>query len=300
MFTLNPFGHLPFNPDNLLDRKRLYDRPVGFTFDQILKLYWTVKSFRVSIRIISFNEISAFETFMGAGGLIGSINASITALGLVDLSIGRQQPIELDGQTKIYSRYQKTIRNKPTYSAHFDGFNINNYINTNPADFEKDNSKKSNPLVSLNLKPNEGTLCSAGPVHKIIKGGSYLSIDFSDILNYKRLWWPKIYFFARSSNLAFTFAPPGEANVIVRGLINFMGAGIPVYGYSESFTAIPTQLVVAFGSIDIGKRCCDRFYWDGFDEERSLDKEKNCSKDCEDVFLKEKPKEENIILGNRN
>ncbi len=39
MFAVNHLGHIPFNPDLLLDKNRMYDRPVGLTFQEITKLY---------------------------------------------------------------------------------------------------------------------------------------------------------------------------------------------------------------------------------------------------------------------
>jgi uncharacterized membrane protein YgcG len=154
-------------------------------------------------------------------------------------------------------------------------------------------------LTSTNLKPNEGSLCSAGPVHRLQSGKSLLLIDFSDIMFFRRLYWPKIEFLGASNNLVFTFDPfkAGSVNVNVIGGVSFLGTLIPVYGYSESFSVIPTQLVVAFGDIQIGKRCCDRFYWDGADEDRAEGKVQNsfnnCKEVCKDepqgVFLKQKP-----------
>jgi hypothetical protein len=317
-FNIHPLGHIPFNPDLLLDRNRLRGRPVGFTFDEIVKLYWTVKSFSASFTIISFNELLALATFFGAGGTSGGILGATVGLAAVGQSIGGQQPIIVNGQTKIFTKYNKSVRKKPTYSVPFEGLNSSKSpISIETGDFEVDKEITPNNLVSLNLKPNEGSLCSAGPVHRLQFGRSLLLIDFSDIIFFQRKYWPKIEFIGASSNLVFTFDPfrTGAVNVIVIGGVSFLGNLIPVYGYSESFSVAPTQLAVSFGSITIGKRCCDRFYWDGADKDREENlienNYNNCNAVCGDesqgVFLKQKPitkenkdiAEESILGGNR-
>jgi|694.fasta_scaffold33821_2 uncharacterized membrane protein YgcG len=301
-FNVHHLGHIPFNPDLLLNRNRFRGRPAGFTFNEIVKLYWTVKSFNVAFSIVSFNEINALETFFGAGGTSGGVGGAQAGLSAVGQSIGNQQPIFVRGQTKIFTKYSKQVRKKPTHSVPFEGIKIPPANEENPLkgeDFLIDNSVTPNLLTSTNLKPNEGSLCSAGPVHRLQSGKSLLLIDFSDIMFFRRLYWPKIEFLGASNNLVFTFDPfkAGSVNVNVIGGVSFLGTLIPVYGYSESFSVIPTQLVVAFGDIQIGKRCCDRFYWDGADEDRAEGKVQNsfnnCKEVCKDepqgVFLKQKP-----------
>jgi len=305
MFAVNHLGHLPFNPDLLLDTKRVWDRPVGLTLPEITKLYWTVKSFKVSLNIISYNEVNAFEEFMLAGGSFGLVGA-MAATSVVQKSIGSQQPIVMDGYTKIYSKYQKTVRNEATNIVPFEGASANKFIKGQQIigkdDFKKDEKiNKPNPLVSINLKPNEGALCSAGPVHKLMVsnkgnnlGTSYLVIDFSDIIYYNRLYWPKIHFHASSNNLSFSFNSLGDANVMVFGGISFYnGALIPIWGYTESFGVLPGGPTFALGSIDIGHRCCDRFYWDGKDDVREKgDKDtpenSECKKDCSQIYFSSK------------
>jgi uncharacterized membrane protein YgcG len=294
-FNVHHLGHIPFNPDRLLDRNRLRNRPAGFSFEEITKMYWTVKSFNVSFIISSFNEINAFETFFGAGGTSGGIVGAQAGLSAVEQSIGSQQPIVVKGQTKIFTKYSKQIRKKQTASIPFEGFNEN--AAKNAQDFLIDSEINPNFLISTNLKPNEASLCSAGPVHRLQLGRNLLLIDFSDILFFKRKYWPKIEFLGASNNLVFTFDALRSGNVNVIGGVSFLGNLLPVYGYSESFSVIPTQLIVAFGNIQIGKRCCDRFYWDGADEDRAEGKVQNsfnnCKEVCKDepqgVFLKQKP-----------
>lgn len=285
-FNVHHLGHIPFNPDLLLDRNRLRGRPAGFSFNEITKMYWTVKSFNVTISIISFNEINALETFVTAGGTSGGIIGATAGLGAVQSSIGNQAPISLAGYTKIITKYSKKVRKKPTYSIPFEGINSSKQdLSIKPTDFDIDEEINPNILSSQNLRPNEGSLCSAGPVHRIQRGNSLLLIDFSDIIYFQRKYWPKIEFLGGSRNLAFTFDPfkAGNVNVNAIGGINFLGNLIPVIGYSESFSSIPTQLVVAFGSIQIGKRCCDRFYWDGADEDRANGLINNNYNNCIDV-----------------
>ena len=290
-FVINHLGHLPFNPDFLLDKGRFVDRPLGLTFSEITKLYWTVKSFDVNFGITSFNEVNALDTFFSAGGTSGGIIGATAGLAAVNQSIGGQQPIIMRGPTKIVSSYRKSVRKKPTDSIPFEGYRQRDSP-FSPKDFELDPEVKPNQLFSRNLKPNEGSLCSAGPIHTLRSGNASLIIDFSDILFFRRLYWPKIIFIGASNNLFFNFNPAraGDVNVNVIGGGSFLGALIPVYGYAESFSVIPTQIVVAFGSVSIGKRCCDRFFYDGFDEERL--KDPKCADVCGDgprgVFTKTK------------
>lgn len=278
--NINHLGHIPFNPDLFLNKGRFFDRPVGLSFQEFTKLYWTVKSFKVSLVLTSFNEVDAFTAFVAGGGASAGIAGATAGLAGVAASIAGQAPIILNGYTKIITRYEKTIRKDTTNSSPFEGFS-NGSLEKKDKWFEKDPEISKNPLVSTNKKPNEASLCSAGPVHKIQRGASYLSIDFSDVIFFRRLYWPKIQFVGSSNNLGFSFNPSrSQVNVNVIGGISFLGALIPFYGFSESFTIIPSSLVVAFGSIDIGKRCCDRFFYDGSDEER--EKDEKCQSVCGD------------------
>jgi hypothetical protein len=310
-FAVNCFGHLPFNPDNLIDGyprvgKRSYDRPVGFNFQDITKLYWTVRSFEVNFSIISFNAVNAFLSFVAGGFAAGGLVGASAGLATVSQSIANEQPIIMAGHTKIIQRFQRTTRNHKTYSVPFEGtdssdpsfYSSSSSSSSSSHPFSKDEDPQiqPNPKVSLTFKPNEGSLCSAGPVHKLQVGTSYLVIDFSDIWYNQNKWWPKIHFYGTSSNLAFSFNPPTglQSNVVVIGGVNFMGFLIPFYGFAESFLPIPLPPpVFAFGTIEPGKRHCDKFYWDGADrtdpviqEELQLStKDRN---DCNSIYADDK------------
>jgi hypothetical protein len=279
-YNINHLGHIPFNPDLLLNKNRFLDRPVGFSFQEITKLYWTVKSFEVALTIVSFNELNALDSFLASGGTAGGAGVG---LAVALNSIANQQPIILNGHTKIINRFERTVRKDTTNSSPFEGIN-NGSLQKKDLWFEKDPDNKiiKNPLTAIDIRPNEASLCSAGPVHTLKKGSAFLSIDFSDILFFKRLYWPKIQFLGSSNNLSFTFnpGPRRDVNVNVIGGVNFLGALLPFYGFAESFTAVPSRLVVAFGSISIGKRCCDRFFYDGFNTEREEDD--SCKNVCGD------------------
>jgi hypothetical protein len=313
-FAVNCFGSLPLNPDNLIDGyprvgKRLYDRPVGFNFQDITKLYWTVRSFEVAFTIQSFNAVNAFLAFVGGGFAAAGLAGASVGVAAVTQSLTNEQPIIMVGHTKIIQRFQRTIRNRKTYSVPFEGTDSSDpsfyssdsgssssSSSSHPFSKDEDPQIKPNPKVSLTFKPNEGSLCSPGPVHKLQVGNSYLVIDFSDILYYKRQWWPKIHFYGTSSNLAFSFNPPTglQSNVVVIGGVNFMGFLIPFYGFAESFLPIPLPPpVFAYGTIQPGKRHCDKFYWDGADrtnpviqEELQLStKDRN---DCNSIYADDK------------
>jgi hypothetical protein len=307
-FAVNCFGHLPFNPDNLIDGyprvgKRSYDRPVGLPFQDITKLYWTVRSFEVNFTIISFNAVNAFTSFVAGGFAAGGLLGASAGLATVTQSLTNEQPIIMAGHTKIIQKFQRTIRNRKTYSVPFEGTDLSDpsfyssssssSSSSHPFSKDEDPQIQPNPKVSLTFKPNEGSLCSAGPVHKLQVGSSYLVIDFSDIWYNQNKWWPKMHFYGTSSNLAFSFNPI-QSNVIVIGGVNFLGYLIPFYGFAESFLPIPLPPpVFAFGTIQPGKRHCDKFYWDGVDrtdpviqEELQLStKDRN---DCNSIYANDK------------
>jgi hypothetical protein len=57
-------------------------------------------------------------------------------------------------------------------------------------------------------------------------------------------------------------------NINVLGGVKFLSYGvIPFYG--SSFSSNIPILVSVNGSIEIGTRCCDRFYWDNADDGES-------------------------------
>jgi hypothetical protein len=305
-FAVNYFGHLPYNPDNLIDYyprvgKRSYDRPVGLPFQDIAKLYWTVRSFEVNFTIISFSELNILPAFVAGGFAAGGLLGATAGLATINQALTNQQPIIMAGHTKMYQKFQRTIRNHKTYSVPFEGVDPSFYSSSSSSSssshpFSKDENPeiKPNPKVSLTFKPNEGSLSSAGPIHKLQVGSSYLVIDFSDIWYNQNKWWPKMHFYGTSRNLAFSFNPVLSTNVTVIGGVNFMGYLIPFYGFAESFLPIPIPPpVFAFGTIQPGKRHCDKFYWDGADrtdpviqEELQLStKDRN---DCNSVYADDK------------
>lgn len=308
-FSVNCFGHLPFNPDNLIDGyprvgKRSYDRPVGFNFQDITKLYWTVRSFEVNFTILSFNAVNAFASFVAGGFAAGGIVGALAGVATVTQSLTSEQPIIMTGHTKMIQKFQRTIRNNKTYSVPFEGTDLSDpsfyssssssSSSSHPFSKDEDPQIRPNPKVSLTFKPNEGSLSSAGPVHKLQVGSSYLVIDFSDIWYNQNKWWPKMHFYGVSNNLAFSFSPVLQANVIVIGGVNFMGFLIPFYGFAESFLPVPLPPpTFAFGTIEPGKRHCDKFYWDGADRTDPVIQEKlqlstKDINDCNSIYADDK------------
>jgi hypothetical protein len=76
-----------------------------------------------------------------------------------------------------------------------------------------------------------------------------------------------------------------DQNAVTIGGINFANMGIiTMSGFSLDILQPFGYLVQ--GSIDIGGRCCDRFYYDGID--RSSD-EDPCQQDCKEVIYEKLP-----------
>lgn len=282
--NINFLGHIPFNPDLLLDKGRFKDRPVGIGYLDLIKMYWTVRSFKVKISIQTIANDDPLATFILAGGTSGGIAGALGGLAAVNQSAARAPgSVSINGYTKIEGSYQKKIRKQKTTSSPFEG--IDNGILPSPGEnlenLEIDTSVKDPNLFANIKKPKEGDLCSAGPVHSIGSGGGYLRIDFSDIIYFQRKYWPKIIFLAASGDSRFSTSPflVKGYDLPVNGSINLMGYPIKIYGdITFSMGRLIPPFAIAAGNIEPGDRCCDRFFYDGFDEER----EQQCKEECGD------------------
>jgi hypothetical protein len=257
-FNVNFLGHLPYNPDQLPERRYITgtgtDRPIGLVFQEIVKLYWTVRSYEVSISSsIAVDDV--FERFLrgGAGGT--DIRGSVAGLGSINLGATN---FSLKGYTKIKNLYTKKIRKER--DGIFDG--------VTQKTVEIDKTVSPNILSSSIVNVNEGTLCSPGPVHTLVGSSGYLKIDMSDIIQSKGLYWPKISLILQSFSLGFSSIAGAGNNVTVLGGVNFSNYGIiTLYGTNSVFGSSVSASVV--GNVNIGKRCCDRFYWDNADDGES-------------------------------
>lgn len=284
-YNINYIGHIPFNPDLLLEKKDFRHRPVGMLYSDLLKFYWTVRSFRVDINIQVVALDDPLSTFIGAGGTSAGIIGALGGLAAVSQSQQDTSSLIIEGNTKILNKYEKYVRNIATTSVPFEGIKNNKLeeIREYPDKLQKDPKFKKNPLSNLNLKPTEASLCVPGPFHKITKGSSFFSVDFSDILYFRKKYWPKIFFEGSTSQSIFTADPlkPLDGQIlIVNGAIGFMSYNIPIYGSTNfsQFRAFQPFAVVN-GTIKPGNRCCDRFFYDGFDDVR----EKECREECTDT-----------------
>lgn len=282
--NINFLGHIPFNPDLLLDKGRFNDRPVGLLYLDLIKMYWSIRSFKVKINIQTIAQDDPLATFFLAGGSIGGILGAEAGLAAVNQSLGRSAGfITMNGYTKIQNTYQKKIRKQKTNTIPSEGIQNGELLNPgdNLENLQIDESIDDPYLQSIVQKPREADLCSAGPVHTIITPGAYLRIDFSDILYYQGRYWPKILFLAGSGDSRYSTNPflTKGLDLPINGSITLMGYPLKLYA---DITFSPTRVIepfaIANGSIDAGDRCCDRFFYDGCDDIR----EKECEEVCGD------------------
>ena len=141
---------------------------MGFIFQEIIKLYWTVRSYEVIISS-SITTDDIFEQFLRgtAGGT--DIRGSVAGLGSINLGASN---FSLRGYTKIKNLYTKRIRKER------DGI----FNGVTQKTVELDNTVSPNMLTSSIVNVNEGTLCSPGPIHTLVGSSGYLRIDMSDII----------------------------------------------------------------------------------------------------------------------
>lgn len=292
--NINFLGHIPFNPDLLLDKNRFIDRPVGFNYLDLIKMYWSVRSFKVSIAIQTIAQDDPYTTFFLAGGTSAGILGATAGLAAVNQSLGKSAgTISINGYTKIQGSYQKKVRKQKTTSSPFEG--IDDGILPSPGEnlenLEIDETFPDPYLFSNTQKPKEGDLCSAGPVHTIISGGAYLRIDFSDIVYFQRKYWPKIIFLASSGESRYSTSPfrVSGNDLPIRGSINLIGNPLALYGdIAFSPSRIIPPFAIAQGNIEPGDRCCDRFFYDGYDDVREQECEEECGDGPEGVYRAQK------------
>lgn len=273
-YTVNSFGFLPTNPDIYFDSNPIgggTERPVGFSFDQICKLYWTVKSFKVNASIEI--PVDILTAFLAAGGSSGTILGSIVGLDTAGTLLSKGKASS-NGSTKIKTSFiQKNrtarITNKglPTLDDKnvflWRGIQQNEFIyNTRRKTASETNLLKQQSLPFqlnvINSSPTELSLLSAGPIH----AGAGVTIDMSSIIYKNNLYWPKVIIsFDSVSSLA------SSGGVECLGGISFLGKLIPVYVENITFAIV----AFASGSIQIGNTKYDRFYFDGKDEIRKKD-----------------------------
>lgn len=291
--NINYFGLVPFNPDNLPETKWLFGqgspRPVGFTLSEMMNLYWTVRSFRVSIFAQSFGD--AFAALL-AGATTGTLIETTVGLNNA-INILSQGGGNLQGKTKVTNIYTLKNRVFPTPKSGKAGQETpavgrSNYqqVASNLQQFNHTvqlTNKDPKYVIGQNNNVNEGTIAGAGPVHVLQQGISRIEINFSDIIYANNLYWPTIIItMPLITSALFNVTPLGQTTNFssgsVIGGVNFRGNVINLYSTSQNLLG----LVFGFGDVNIGTNCCDRFYYDNMDQERA---ENYCSDNCQENGL---------------
>jgi len=294
------------------------ERPVGFiTLDLIARLYWSVKNFNVSIAAIPLLDFT-FEAFLlgGAmtGTLIGTAAGTATAAATQPIPIGLTGKTKL---LHIFSKKVRKVRDGVYNNLTQEQFFLLEQSESEDSEESKDKENaldidkdiKPNYLVARSYNSKEGILVSPGNYHTLIGSQGVVFINFSDIVYARRQYWPKIMIFvsnpaggasfrsaiairdplfsASLNNLdnVSPFLKTGlgvRYNVPTIGGVSFVGGFIPLFGSIGTNTAnlatAAANTYSIFGSISIGNRCCDRFYFDGApDEERECYKEDECT-----------------------
>jgi hypothetical protein len=277
-FNINYFGGIPYNPDNLPERKYIFgpgtNRPIGLTYSQMFSAYWTVRSFYINITLISIQNQDLLGQFASAGGTAGGIAGASAALSSIGSSLSSNLGVVFQGNTKIEEKYTKKIRIQP------DG--IHNGKTQTSVDLDK--SINPNILNSYNFNVNEGSLCSAGPVHIFTNSNGSSIIDMSDVIYAQRLYWPLINInISNGGNITVSNIISSSSNAQVLGSVLFNNIGpINMYAYSTSTDSTSVPLIELGGSISVQNGCCDRFFYDG--KNRLLDSDP-CHQDCQKTIM---------------
>lgn len=282
-FYINNFGLIPFNTDSAPDSSyvtgRNTKRPIGLTLAEMTMMYWTVKSFKVNVSAVDLN-IDPLSLFLSTGGGSGGIIGATAGLAAVGLSLAGSIAAGINGRTNIYSAYKRRNRKCRTGGASNGEFSYDksgNIIDTKGCV----SLVNEQEFIAVDSDTDEARLCVAGPVHSIPSpnGQGYVQINFTDIVYSNGLYWPIIIIllgdgeFILTSDIMSLGANQNNYNI---GGINFGNYGvISMSGYSTK-TLQPLFYSVS-GSIQIGERCCDRFYFDGFDRNNPQDE---CYKQC--------------------
>lgn len=268
--NLNTFGTIiPFNRENIGDQRVLTgpgtDRPVGFTQNRMAELYWGVREFETNISVFTFPD--AFQAFIRSQSETGSMG---TAVGLtIGLSAAEQSLRERGGNI-----YGKT-------TILFGHHNVKN----REEDGKPVTSGARREVIGIQKKVNEGVICGAGPIHKVSKINGSLTIDFSNIIFHKRLYWPKITISFGWAFVSYTvFERNGRINFLhdfrqISGGVFFGGGFIPLY--TQELPRFQYISPLAIGYIRSSLSCCSRFYYDG--EEGDKKRMEDCP-DCKKLM----------------
>jgi hypothetical protein len=307
---INYLGEIPVNPDDLPERKlsvgNASDRPVGFTFERMHFLYWRVRYFRFVVAGFMPPRDAVTDFLMG-GGAAGSAGGGLAGVAAGELSLSK--PFQGNGITRIgfTSRIKNRIKdNNKAEGADLDNLNLAQAPNSPVAEkvlHTRSNKRKpsGSSLVTddIPIGVTEGVLPAAGPIHIGNSDGVSVIIDFSSIITFRRLYWPRIMvmtpygtsFIGYTSQVQNQYGFKTTYNYTgfntgstFMAYVTFDGAVIPIF-FPLNIMAGQTGLAgilgpQVFGSINIPKQeqdreCCSRFYYDGSDEIR-LSEAGNC------------------------
>lgn len=307
MLNINVLGsHLTTDPEVLPERSGLIgagtERPAGFTLSQMAKLFWTVRSFDVAIGVPGVGDV--LTTFLFNGGATGTLVGSLTGLAIASLLATGSF---IAGRTRSGAVSHAKIRR--TISRIDNGItqgnakllgNVSKLGKNQNSPLALDSDIKPNILGSLNTDVNEGTMAIGG-YHKLNTSTGSVFIDFHDIVYAQRLYWPKIIILLGPLtgigpvfSSAIVFEDPrlkalnilgaGVWNVTTIGGVIFEGNVIRLFGAEPYFPGLGIIPSPVIGSIAIGTRVCDRFYWDGKpDKEREGYNEQQCKSVVQDA-----------------
>lgn len=296
--NINYFGSPPFNPQNIPETRWLFGqgspRPIGFTLTEITNLYWTVRSFRVNLFATFFADaFAALISGASTGTIIGTTVGLNAAANILSAGGGN-----LSGKTKVRNIYTEKNRIPPSPKAGAAGQatpNLGRPCNGR-SNFQQVASHlqqfnhtvqlvSENPkfVTAQNNNVNEGSICGAGPVHILGNTNSRIEINFSDIIYANGLYWPTIIItMPLITSTLYTVTPLGQTTNFSSGVaiggITFMGKIIQLFTTSQFLL----NIVFAFGDVEIGTGCCDRFYFDNMDRQRA---ENYCPDGCEENGL---------------
>jgi hypothetical protein len=311
-FNVNFLGHIPYNPDNLHrpQNEKQDSKPplvpsissgrlLSFSLHEMMKLYWTVRSFKINVSAQVTDTLDPFAQFIAAGGTSGGIIGA--SAGLVAAQQNQKNGfLSAVGYTKVYSKYNKKVRK--SREGIINGITQSSFNNLEEKSLDLDKEIDPNKLEGYIYGTNEGTLCSAGPVHVFQQGNVSIILDFSDILYFSlrptgsRFYWPKITIFISVPNSGASFGNQISSQVIstpstigrINQPLSFINLNFPGASNNLGTTQINSVLFntqIANVNIDIrpGDRCCDRFFWDGKDTLFNKDDDDKKYRETDDV-----------------
>lgn len=303
---INYLGEIPVNPDDLPERSfvtgRGSDRPIGFTFDKMYQYYWNTRFFKFNFNGFLPPRDQVADFLMGGGSLAGL--AIVSAWGALPQAFSSAGTTQIQTISRVKNRIKDQFLNKIA-PGDLDNINLAQKPDLSkriPGDpngpyaekvlhirRNKNNGKTGSEYRPVQL--GEGDLVSAGPIHFGNSQGSGLIIDFSNIIFYKRLYWPRIIAFtpwgASFAGYSAEYEDeygykPSSFRLGYRGLtsnnafITFDGGQIDIL-YAPELQVGQTGLRGILGPFINGaittkfreeEECCSKFYYDNSDEYR--------------------------------